>query len=185
MGARACVPVPVQHDLVSADDAILTLVQATLRLGGLSKVQIAVAFRAPLLVEDDSRALDVVAVAIEVLAQLMFSRVAGEVTDVQGAGGVKTVLLLHSLLRRSVPLVIIVLLVIATITEAVVLPAIRGLGLLHVVSLAAHIAIAVVMLLLIILALVIIRLLLIGVLWSVLARLKILRRLVITFHLSF
>lgn len=118
------VPVSVQNDVVSTDDAILTFDEATLRLARICEVQIAVPFGAALLVEDDSGAFDVIAVGVEVVAKLMLGRVAGEVTDVQGAGGIETVL--HSLLRRTVPLIprVIALLVHAPITEAVVLPAI-------------------------------------------------------------
>ena len=62
------VPVSVQNDVVSTDDAILTFDKATLRLIRITEIQIAVPFGASLLIEDDSGAFDVIAVGVEVVA---------------------------------------------------------------------------------------------------------------------
>ena len=122
------VPVSVQNDVVSTDDAILTFDEATLRLVRICEIQITVPFGAALLVEYDSGAFDVIAVCVEVFAKLMLSRVAGEVTDVEGASGVMSV---FPLLSRV--LMVPVLLVLATASEAVVLPAIMVLMLVIVI----------------------------------------------------
>ena len=62
------VPVSIQHDVVSTDDAILTFNKATLRLICIAEIQIAIPFGASLLIEDDSGAFDVIAVGVEVVA---------------------------------------------------------------------------------------------------------------------
>ena len=125
------VPVPVQNDVVSTDDAILTFDEATLRLVRICEIQIAVPFGAALLIEYDSGAFDVIAVCVEVFAKLMLSRVAGEVTDVEGASGVMSVFPLLS--RVLMVPVLRMLLVLATASEAVVLPAIMVLMLVIVI----------------------------------------------------
>jgi len=62
-----------------------TLIEAAVCLVRVVEVQIPVALGAALLIEDDTRALELVPITVEVLIKFLLGRVWIKVTDVQGA----------------------------------------------------------------------------------------------------